>query len=176
MDRAKLVEMVKKLNECGVLDKKLNVVAKTADLASAFIKAVASVPDEIEGQIPDDVILFYNDAVVESKTKEDKVKPSAKPTPKAVAPKAAVKAPAKKAAAKAPAKATPKAAVKAPAKKTGESNASKIEAMVMKGGKTLEQMVEVTGGKISSTRNKIQVMRNSGIKIVTRDGKYYVEE
>lgn len=171
MDRAKLVEMVKKLNECGVLDKKLNVVAKTADLASAFIKAVASVPDEIEGQIPDDVILFYNDAVNEPK-KEDKVKPSAKPTPKAVAPKAAVKAPAKKAAAKAPAKATPKA----PAKKAGESNASKIEAMVMKGGKTLEQMVEVTGGKISSTRNKIQVMRNSGIKIVTRDGKYYVEE
>ena len=181
MDRAKLKEMIEKLNECGVLEKKLKLDAKskTSDLASAFIKAVATVPDEIESQIPDDVILFYNDAVVEAKTevvdepkKEDKVKAPAKPAPKAA--RTAVKAPAKKAAAKVLAKPAPKEKLAKTAR--AESNAAKIEAMLAKGGKTLEQMTEITGGKLSSTRNKIQDMKKKGINVVNRDGKFYIED
>ncbi len=53
-----------------------------------------------------------------------------------------------------------------------ESNASKMDAMMKKGGVTIEQMVKAVGCKTSSARNHIQDLRKKGTKITNVDGKF----
>lgn len=206
MERKVLVEAVIELNEAGILDTKLDVKEGYVDLSKSFIKAVASIPNEVEeaGKIPDNVIDVYNDLVKEEKEKKEepisvekppepqkkeeatpkktnpvkKVKPEKKSNPKKENKKEVkkekektMKKSTKEKVEKKPVKEeAPKKEVKKGVKK--ESNAAKIDAILMKGGVTIEQIVAKVGSKPSSIRNHIQDLRNKGRKITNEDGKF----
>jgi hypothetical protein len=171
VDKNLLIKAVNSLNASKVIEKEIDVTQETDKLAGEFIEIVKAIPDEKERQIPDEVITLYNHLVNQkpvtttskkevakkTKTKKEKSKVmSKKPVEKKNAVKKEVKAPAKKEATK---------------KANKVSNASKIDALLIKGGNTFEQIAKSVGGKISSVRNHVQDLRKKGKTVNNVEGK-----
>lgn len=73
MTTQELKDAVKALNESGLIEKKIKVVAvKTVDLEKAFIDAVKAIPEEKEEEIPDVVVDAYN-SIMKEKGETEKV-------------------------------------------------------------------------------------------------------
>lgn len=181
IDKSKLIEVAKELNESGLLDELIDLSLGTNDLTAVFVKKVKAIPDDLEPQIPDNVINVYNDLVTEMKKKEkssvatssnrsSSVKSNKSNKPKSIKENKMKKVNKKKEVKKPAAKKEKKEVKKNTVKK--ESNASKMDAMMKKGGVTIEQMVKAVGCKASSARNHIQDLRKKGTKITNVDGKF----
>ncbi len=68
MTTQELKDAVKALNDSGLVEKKIKVVAvKAIDLEKAFLGAVLGIPEEEEDKIPDMVVDIYNKIVKEKK-------------------------------------------------------------------------------------------------------------
>lgn len=66
MTTQNLKEAVKALNESGLIEKKIKLVAvKMADVEKNFLEAVNSIPEESEAEIPDMVVEVFNTLVKE---------------------------------------------------------------------------------------------------------------
>lgn len=181
IDKNKLMEVAKELNESGLLDELIDLSLGTNDLTAVFIRKVKEIPDDLEPQIPDEVINVYNDLIIEMKKKEkssvatnsnrsSSVKSNKSNKPKSIKESKMKKVNKKKEVKKAVAKKEKKEVKKSSVKK--ESNASKMDAMMKKGGATIDQIVKAIGCKASSVRNHIQDLRKKGTNILNTDGKF----
>lgn len=88
IDLKELKSVCKSANESGLLGEKIRYVAVSGVvLYDNFITAVENVPDEIKGDLPDDVIDFFNMAITdpdpdpEQEWEEPELKPELTSTP-----------------------------------------------------------------------------------------------
>jgi hypothetical protein len=67
MTTQELKDAVKALNDSGLIEKKIKIVAvKAVDMEKAFVDAVKSIPEEKEDDIPDIVVDVYNSIMKET--------------------------------------------------------------------------------------------------------------
>jgi hypothetical protein len=169
---------------------KITIGTSADKLAIAFAAAVNSIDDEITGQLPDEVIDFYNDTDFpteeESQSSEkEEEEPVTKKTPAAKAAPAKKEAP-KKEAEKAPAK---KEAVKEAPKKTTKkkepaqlsvfghkmnTQASKLDALLAPGKSiSLADLVKGSGRSELGVKSHIKhLIESRNLTINEKDGVY----
>lgn len=72
IDLKELKNVCKSANESGLLEKKIHYVAVSGvALYDNFITAIEDVPDEIKGDLPDDVIDFFNRAITDPDAEQE---------------------------------------------------------------------------------------------------------
>ena len=189
IDNAELKEMCKALNALPIIDPKVRTIGVKKDaMLEEFRKAVLKVPEAEEGNIPPEIITFFNDCFQKSAT--DGTTETAKPAEEKKAGAAAKKekpaaAPAKKEKPiKAPADPKKVASMNAArAKKDANASTAKscfghklgtqsalLDDLIQEGKSTLEQLIEKSGrGALGVKGHITHLIKERGLKVVTEE-------
>jgi chromatin segregation and condensation protein Rec8/ScpA/Scc1 (kleisin family) len=179
MEREEIISAVQELNASELKGIENYAKMSIVKLTDAFIKAVKEIPDEDESKIPDNVIVAYNILVEEKRSATAQAEKPAAPK-KEAAPKGKVNTVKKEVKKEAPKKEVKKEAPKKEVERSEfgskkGSAAYEIDKLLRKGGKTVDQIAELIKGSKAHVVNHIQDRKKKGVKIVNKEGKYYIE-